>query len=109
MEVELRPSFRCYAAIEERLGSVYKALDALNSGSLKACATIIWAGVTDGGRDTQSKHTLDSIGEAVLAQGALSVVESLISFITTPLHGLSAAVKEGSEDSDSPGGEKSAG
>ena len=93
MELVLRPSFNVYAAIEERIGGIPKVLSQIEEGSITAVATVIWSGVTNGGRD-RAAYTIEQIGEILLEHGMNHVIAPCIRFLATPLRGLASVAQE---------------
>ena len=93
MELELRPSFNVYAAIEERIGSVPKVMSKIEEGSIVAAATVIWAGITNGGTE-RAAYTIAQIGDLLLEHGLNMAIAPCIRFIAHPLRGLASVAEE---------------
>lgn len=90
-ELVLRPSFRAYAEIERRIGTLTEAIGKLDQLSVITMATVIWAGCTNGG--AEQKPTLDEVGDLLVAEGLVEASVKVIQFLGAPLRRLQALAK----------------
>lgn len=100
----LKPEWRAYAAISQKLGGVFEGWKRVERGDMEAIAILIWAGATSGG--SKKSPSIDEIGELLVEHGFDHLIAQLMVFVGRPIRGLSNSADGRDPDDD---GEKTEG